>query len=180
LGGVYLFHNHDLGYWDEVAQFRRTFSGPLLWEVSSDSCRLEHRDAVWDRFQAVDILSVNEAEAFALLGTADLATAIGELRHAGLTVLLRRGANGSLVLNKGEVYAVGTAPTQAQDPTGGGNSYSGAFLAAYAHTGELGCAARTAAAAASVVVAAPGSPEVGATIRQSVEDAATGVSFDRC
>jgi len=180
LDGVYLFHDHQAPYWDEVEQFRRVFAGPLLWEISLDSCRPQHLAEVRERLEIVDILSINEAEALALLGVATLADAVERLRRErGVTVLLRRGARGSVLIADDAVFTVGTVPTPASDPTGGGNSYTGAFLAAYAGTGRFDHAARVAAATASAVVAAPGAPEVDDVVRRAVQRAAQGVSLAR-
>lgn len=179
VGGVYLFHDHDAPYWQEVTGFRARSTGPLLWEISLDSCRPEHRPAVWEKLDAVDLLSINEAEAFSLLGVNRLEDAIAHLQQAGVVVLLRRGARGSLVVESDRVYAVGTSPTSALDPTGGGNSYTGAFLAVFARTGDLDRASRVAAATASAVVAAPGAPEVDAAAREAIRWAARSVAFAR-
>lgn len=179
LGGTYLFHDLDPAYWSEVEPFTRLSSGPVLWEISLDACRVENRGAVWELLDAVDVLSVNETESFALLGASSIADVVEQFAHAAATVVLRRGANGSLVIDGHDLHEVGTAPTPAQDPTGGGNSYSGAFLSAFARTGDLENSARLAAAAASAVVAAPGAPEVDDARRRAVAAAAEAVRTRR-
>ncbi|WP_353112342.1 PfkB family carbohydrate kinase [Microbacterium sp.] len=177
LEGVYLFHDHDPAYWDEVSAFRRSFSGPLLWEISLDSCRPEHLDAVRGILREVDVLSINATEARMLTGEDDLAAALDRL--GGGVVVLRRGEHGSLLSEGGRRHRIGTAPTPALDPTGGGNSYSGAFLAAYARSGDHVAAATVAAAAAAAVVAAPGAPEVDDALRTAVAAAAGRVPIVR-
>lgn len=179
LSGVYLFHDHESAYWQNVHQFKSTFSGPVLWEISLDACRPDALDAVFDRLEAIEVLSINQTEAFALLDVTELADAVRLLGHVPALVLLRRGARGSLLLDHGCSYEVGTAPTRALDPTGGGNSYSGAFLATFARTGDPEAASRVAAAAASTVVAAGGSPEITDALRQDVHNAARQVSIVR-
>lgn len=178
LSGVYLFHDHERSYWEEVEAFARTFTGPILWEISLDACRIEHRAEVAELLAVVDILSINETEARALSGASRLEDAIAWLQRSATTVLLRRGSQGSLVLAGGAVHVVGTAPTAAVDPTGGGNSYTGAFLACYARSGDLALASRTAAAAASAIVAAPGAPEIDDRSRRRVALAARSVTFE--
>lgn len=179
LGGTYLFHDLDAAYWGEVVPFARRSTGPLLWEISLDACRSENRGAAWEALDAVDVLSINETESFALLGVATVEEAVAQFADAGATVLLRRGARGSLVIDGDDVWRVGTSPTQAQDPTGGGNSYSGAFLAALVRSGDPVESARLAAAVASAVVAAPGAPEVDDAARLAVASAAAVVRVDR-
>jgi sugar/nucleoside kinase (ribokinase family) len=68
------------------------------------------------------------------------------------------------------------APGPVVDPTGGGNAYSGAFLAAYASTGDVPSSARAAAAAASRVIAQYGAPPVGTRERDETRRAARDVT----
>jgi hypothetical protein len=176
LGGAYLFHDLETTYWERIDEFRGKFSSPILWEISAGACRPENRDAVLERLPLVDVLSINEAEAFSLLAVNALPDVVAALRGASVMVLLRLGARGSIVLGGGRPVRIGTAPTHAADPTGGGNAYSGAFLTSFAQTGDHAAAGTVAAAAASVVVANPGSPKVTTAIRSAVQHAATKVS----
>lgn len=175
LDGVYLFHDHDLAYWEEIADLRRPLSGPLLWEISLDSCRPEHLDDVRDRLALADLLSINEAEALSLLGATRIEDAVEWFRGVDATVLLRRGEQGSMIVGSGRTHLIGISPTLAIDPTGGGNSYGGGFLAVYARTGDPVQAGRTAAATAGAVVSAPGAPEIDEERCRSVQRAAESV-----
>jgi sugar/nucleoside kinase (ribokinase family) len=165
LCGVYLFHDDGADYWRNIAE-SSSLSAPLLWEISAASCRPDHRDAVRERAPLIDVLSINAVEAASLFGTR--AEAISELRALDRTVLLRLGAAGSVVIERGRMLRVAAAPTIVSDPTGGGNSYSGAFLAAFAASGDPVRAAQVAAAAAGMVISQSGAPLVDDGVRARV------------
>jgi sugar/nucleoside kinase (ribokinase family) len=88
LAGAYLFHAHEKSYWDQVAELPQ----PILWEISRDSCHPSHLARVRELAATVDVLSINVAEAKALLGDASLA-------DLAPIVLLRKGERGSVVIN---------------------------------------------------------------------------------
>ncbi|WP_284750773.1 PfkB family carbohydrate kinase [Arthrobacter sp. efr-133-R2A-120] len=176
LAGVYLFHDLEGSYWRAVESFRGTFSGPIMWEISRDACLPRLWPVVRERLGLVDVFSINRMEAAELLGASDLQTAVRALGGAGVPVVLRCGAKGSILIEGSSARNIGVAPTVAVDPTGGGNSYSGAYLAAYARSGDGVAAARVATAAASAVVSQYGAPRVDAVLRQRVAAVAKQVS----
>ncbi|MGW0583464.1 carbohydrate kinase family protein, partial [Streptomyces sp. NPDC002920] len=147
LAGAYLFHDADDRYWHEVAALRPRWGGPVLWEIAADACTPAGRARVTELAGLVDVLSLNVAEAAALTGEPDARDALAALPGGGLVVVLRCGAAGSLVRHGRRTWRIGVAPGPVVDPTGGGNAYSGAFLAAYASTGDAPGSARAAAAA---------------------------------
>jgi sugar/nucleoside kinase (ribokinase family) len=174
LDGVYLFHDHDPGYWSEIEACRGQTRAPILWEISLDSCRREALPAVLDRLAVVDLLSLNRSEALGLFGVGDLADALEALSHLPVVVALRLGAEGSVVLENGARWMVSAAPAVVVDPTGGGNSYSGALLTEFARTGDPVGAAEVAAAAASLVIGVNGAPLVDEAARRLVRTLAPG------
>jgi sugar/nucleoside kinase (ribokinase family) len=179
IAGVYLFHDHDPAYWGEIAEYRALSAAPFLWEISLDSCRPDARSAVFDRLGLVDVLSINRTEALSLLGATSLHEAIAALRSAPVTTVLRLGDAGSLVIDGGQATLVGVAQTDVVDPTGGGNSYSGAFLAAFVDSGDAVSAARIAAAAAGLVIAGPGAPRVDDDARDRIRTMALTIPTER-
>ena len=164
LGAMYLFHADEAPYWERVAAFRRQSSVPILWELSAEAVDVE---VVMERAALVDVVSLNKTEALRLFE--DPAKAASDLAPI---VLLRLGAEGSLLLHEGRQIHLPAAPTVVVDPTGGGNSYSGAFIAAYQATGDALRAAQLAAAAAALVVATRGAPRVDDAVRAAVEQVA--------
>jgi sugar/nucleoside kinase (ribokinase family) len=176
IAGVYLFHDEEEAYWREIAAHRLLTTAPMLWEISLDACRPEARGAVFDALALVDILSINRTEAFALLGVTDVGDAVRELRQADAVVVLRMGAEGSLLIDGDRpLVHVGVADSAVVDPTGGGNSYSGAFLADFVGSGDAVAAARIAAASAAQVIAQHGAPLVDDEARRRVRSDAARI-----
>lgn len=176
LAGAYLFHGADERYWREVAALRPRWRGPVLWEIAADACTPADHARVAELARGVDVLSLNAAEAAALTGRPDPLDALAQLPGGGLVVILRCGPAGSLVRHGRRSWHVGVAPGPLIDPTGGGNAYSGAFLAAYASTGDIPASARAAAAAASRTIAQYGPPAVGPRERDETRRAAREVT----
>ncbi len=173
LGAMYLFHAAEASYWERVAAFRKRSSVPILWELSAEA-RLA--DAVIERAGLVDVVSLNRVEAFSLFGVDSVDAAAKAASALAPIVLLRLGAEGSLLLHSGRRIHLAAAPTVVVDPTGGGNSYSGAFLAAFYLTGDPLRAARLAAAAAAAVIATRGAPRVDDAVRAAVVRAAAALT----
>ncbi|KRE72706.1 carbohydrate kinase family protein [Arthrobacter sp. Soil762] len=169
LEGVYLFHDADPEYWRAVGNYRSTHNVTLLWEISAAACTPEQWDSVRSILQMVDVFSINRTEARALLGTDSLSEAVERLREAAPLVFLRLGEHGSLLIRSGETLAFAPVPTSVIDPTGGGNSYSGAALVGLlASKGDPAAAARTAAAVASLVIGQFSLPSTGPEQRSLV------------
>ncbi|MFB7493166.1 PfkB family carbohydrate kinase [Streptomyces sp. NPDC056161] len=162
-------------FWREVPGLRARCAGPVLWEIAADSCSPGHLPRVLELAGLVDVLSLNIAEATALTGHRDPLDALDRLPRTRTVTVLRCGAAGSLVQDGRRRVRVGVAPGAVADPTGGGNAYSGAFLTAFAATGDIVSAARLAASAAARVIGQYGAPPVGEEIRAEVRDGATKV-----
>ena len=175
LAGAYLFHDTDERFWRETAEARPGWHGPVLWEIAANACTPGLRARVLELLGLVDVFSLNSAEAAALTGRSDPLAALDRLGGAARVTVLRCGAAGSLVQEGGRRWRVGVAPGPVTDPTGGGNAYSGAFLAAWTDSRDAGAAARTAAAAASLVIARYGAPTVDARVRATVRRLADGI-----
>jgi ribokinase len=86
-----------------------------------------------------DILFVNRLEAQALAGMADPAHAAEALlERVGLAVVLTLGAEGALLLRRGEAPRSRPArPSQVVDTTGAGDAFIGAFCARFVAGGDL-------------------------------------------
>jgi sugar/nucleoside kinase (ribokinase family) len=176
MAAVYLFHAAEEPYWAQIAGFRSASAVPILWEVAADATVPELADDLRDHAALVDVVSLNRTEALTLFGTTSIDDAIREAAALAPVVLLRLGREGSLVLQGRRRVHVPAAPTTVADPTGGGNSYSGAFVAAYQESGDPEHAGRLAAAAAAAVIAAPGAPPVDDTVRDAVRSAAEAIT----
>lgn len=158
--GIYFFAADDAMQWPALLQHARAQSATLLWEISASCCHRDRFGAVACRMQDVDVLSINLDEARALCGMTDAFTCLARLRSTGPAVIvLRRGSAGSLIAAGARILEVGAAPAgQVIDPTGAGNCYSGAFLAAWCETHNPRESATRAAAAAATVLEHSGVP----------------------
>lgn len=78
----------------------------------------------------VDILSINEGEAYLLSGTRNLATAAQVIRKMGPNVLvIKRGEYGASLFTANGVFLAPSFPVdRVIDPTGAGDSFAGAFM----------------------------------------------------
>lgn len=159
LQGVYLFHNSEEPYWREVADFRSGFDGILLWEVAADCCVPELLGEVRERATLVDVVVLNMSEVTHMFGVHEEAALKAAAGLAPL-VLIHNGTCGSWILSQGMTRWVGIRPVLTLDVTGGGNSYSGAFLQALVDGRDEVLAARLAASAAAEVVGTLGAPIV--------------------
>jgi sugar/nucleoside kinase (ribokinase family) len=83
-------------------------------------------------------------------------------------VAFTRGARGARLWSEGRWREVPALPAEELDPTGAGDVFAAAFLSRYVETNDAWQAALFAAAAASVVVEAPGT--AGIPSRQQVEE----------
>ncbi len=122
---------------------------------------------------AVDILILNRVEAAQLLGEdmADPRQTLGRLsRLSPLTLLaLTMGADGALLLDRGECFAQPAFPVQPVDTTGAGDCFTGYLLAGLlqcmSRQDALGYAAAAAALAVTRHGAAPSIPTRDETLR---------------
>lgn len=168
LAALYLFHAAEEDYWERIARHRAASAVPALWELSALAAVPELLPAVREHAALVDAISLNRTEALRLFEAGGVADAIAALREFGTLAVLRLGEEGSVVIEGARVTRVPAAPVRVADPTGGGNSYSGAFIAALAASGDPVRAACVAAAAAGVVIAGRGAPAVTAATRERV------------
>lgn len=178
LSGAYVFRDLDPGFWRARPSLRSLCTGPILWELHADICAPQYVEEIVEIASEIDVLSLNRTEA-RLIMDGGQASEIFDLIPSSCDVVLRMGADGSLVRSASGVWRVGTSPTPALDPTGGGNSWSGALVASLAQSGDILQAAKVATATAAVVIAGPGAPVVTQALRESVERASGVVPAHR-
>ncbi len=117
---------------------RRRATGPLELDDDFDRGLLRH----------VAVLKLAEEEARAIVGDADLE----ELAALGVPeVVVTFGLRGALVLARGRAERVPARPVDA-DPTGAGDAFSAAYLAARADGHAPGSAARRATAVVAALL----------------------------
>jgi len=147
--GTYAFRDLDPAYWQSLARMRAAL-GTILWELHDDQIA-----GRWSEIAAllplVDLFSCNLGEAHALFGSVSPESMVDAILATGVrAVVLRMGAEGALVATRGQRLRVVPPPSPVIDVTGGGNAFSGGFLAGWLRSsGDLEQAARCAAASAA-------------------------------
>jgi sugar/nucleoside kinase (ribokinase family) len=105
-------------------------------------------------FSLVNIFKSSQNEVYALTGETELKPAIKAIHDVGVeTVIVTRGAKGSVLSVEGAQYNIAACPSEVLvDPTGAGDVFMGGFLTEYLRQKEsLWCAAVGSAAASLVV-----------------------------
>jgi sugar/nucleoside kinase (ribokinase family) len=94
-------------------------------------------DELKKTLKRVDILSVNEGEAFLLSGERNLLAAARKVRSMGPRVLIiKRGEYGATLFTDRGIFLAPAFPVErVVDPTGAGDSFAGAFLGYLAEQG---------------------------------------------
>jgi len=95
------------------------------------------RDDLLKTLKRVDLLSINEGEAFLLSGTRNLSKAAEIIRGMGPRALvIKRGEYGASLWTSRGVFLAPAYPTQTVvDPTGAGDSFAGAMMGFLAEQG---------------------------------------------
>lgn len=117
-------------------------SWPLIESVGADTF------FAWTR--AANVLFANEREAEALCGEPG-EDAAAALAHRYPVVCVKLGSRGAVMSWEGLLIRFSTDPVEGVDPTGAGDAFDGALLAALAHGRSPGEALRVACAAGAVV-----------------------------
>lgn len=175
LAGLYVFRDGDEAFWRSFEAVRGQMGGPVVWELHRGLCSQGGLAVVRELAELVDVISLNREEARALTGESGAVDALRVVSGRAV-VLLRLGAEGSLVRVDGRHWRLGVAPGAVVDPTGGGNSYTGAFLACYARTGDPLASGRLAAAVAGLTISQLGPPGVNDEQRSAVRLLAEAVA----
>lgn len=167
MSALYVFRDLDEVFWSQIDRKRARLSGPLLWELHAGVCSPAQLDAVRQIAGLADVVSLNLTEIRLLTGETEPLAALDRL-GVDARVALRMGAEGALIHDRDTTFAVAAAQDPVVDPTGGGNSWSGAFLAAFAQSGDPLHAGLLAAAAAAAVIGEVGAPRVSELVREGV------------
>jgi sugar/nucleoside kinase (ribokinase family) len=100
-------------------------------------------DTAWDELvrtiSAVDVLTVNDAEARQLSGEYSLVKAAQKILAMGPKVLIiKKGEHGALLFNREQVFFAPALPLEdVFDPTGAGDSFAGGFIGYLAETKDI-------------------------------------------
>lgn len=97
------------------------------------------RPALVDLLGKVDALVINDEEALMLTGSTSLIRAAEEILEMGpRTLIVKKGSNGAMLLQKGLYFALPAFPLQTVvDPTGAGDCFAGALMGHLACTDDV-------------------------------------------
>lgn|GEM_PF-6168128 len=176
LDSVYLFHNTDPNYWNTVLPYLRKDGLFSLWEIAADACFPRNLRSVRSICESISLLTINRYEAQNLAGSTKFHALVETLNC--LTVV-HSGADDLEIWDMAQWHRVPVCPATVVDPTGGGNSFSGALAARLRKNGselhEIVRACAFASAAAAEVISVFGSPVVTDSLRFRVRSNAEEV-----
>jgi hypothetical protein len=119
--------------------------------VQDGEVRPHGPDSLPDDLSLIDVLKADEDEILTFAGETDLAAAVARVRRAGVAeILITRASRGSTIHGpRGSSEIAAVTPRRKVDPTGCGDTYLAAYLAARLESQDLrscGLLASTAAA----------------------------------
>lgn len=131
--GIYLAQNCDKVFWDQLGKVKERDGFKIMWEIEGPSAQKKFLDKVIYACQYVDIFSINIQEAQHLFDVEGDEACIENLQKLPVDVtLFRVGERGAYVVTPDRSYLLAPAPGPVVDPTGCGNTSTGAALYAYA------------------------------------------------
>lgn len=139
---------------ETAAQLARKGGGRVALSLSDSFCVDRHREQLLSFIRAhVDVLFANESEIVSLYQTQDFAAASARAARDVALAALTRGAQGSVILSKGQTIRVPAhAVTRVVDTTGAGDLYAGGFLHGLARGLPLETCGRLGGLAAAEVI----------------------------
>ncbi|MGI6069214.1 MAG: carbohydrate kinase family protein [Blautia sp.] len=128
--GIYIFKNSSPKFWEKILEDKKGTQAKVMWEIACDATYYENLEPVRAIAREMDVFSINLTESKALLGKENLEDIIHEYQSWGIPLIfLRRGAKGAVMITPEAYVEVPSQPdVHVVDPTGGGNSSSGAVL----------------------------------------------------
>lgn len=165
--GVYVFDALTAPLIADLARWRGESGAIHLWELHTGVCAPRHLGEVRERLEDVDLVSLNAAEARDLLGSAEPRAVWDGLGVGAVAaVALRLGSEGALLITEHTIVRATPPPSAVVDPTGAGNAFSGALLAAWTRSaGNPEAALRAAMAAAALTIGQFGPPMLTEEVR---------------
>jgi sugar/nucleoside kinase (ribokinase family) len=139
----------------EAARIAHSAGRTVAFTLSESLCLGDRRDGVLGLIEAgtVEILFGNEDEVRHLTGCGDLADCIGALSRHVATLVITRGAQGAVAVEKGERLEIGATPVERiVDTTGAGDLFAAGFLAAQCRGRPLKACLESGAIAAAEVI----------------------------
>ena len=139
----------------EAARIARSAGRTVAFTLSESLCIGNRREGVRGMVEAgtVDILFGNEDEVHHLTGCTDLAHCIGALSGKVETLVITRGAQGAVAVEKDYLVEIPAAPVgNIVDTTGAGDLFAAGFLAARCRGRPLKACLETGSIAAAEII----------------------------
>jgi len=136
--GVYLAQNADRTYWSKLGKIKLRDGFKLMWEIEAPWCHPHYLQDIKEICAAyVDAFSINIQEAQHLFECEGDQACIKGLQELDVAfTLFRVGSKGLYVVTPDKAIFLPPAPGPVVDPTGCGNTSTGAALYAYAEGHE--------------------------------------------
>lgn len=159
--GIYIFKNSNEAFWKDILAIKKESKATVMWEIGNDATYFDNLPKVKEIAKHLEILSINLTEAKNLLGKEELEDIIEEFRLWQMPLIfLRRGSKGSIMITSDNVVAVPAEENvQVMDPTGGGNSSSGAVLYGYCEGYNVATCGRMGSISAAMCISQYGVPD---------------------
>lgn len=131
--GVYLAQNADRTFWSKLAEIKKRDGFRLMWEIEAPWALKWYLKDIQEICEDVDMFSINLAEAQRLFEVESDEDCIKGLRTLPVDITLFRVGNRGLyvVTQESTIYLPPAPVGEIVDPTGCGNTSTGAALYAY-------------------------------------------------
>jgi len=139
----------------EAARIAHAAGRAVAFTLSESLCIPGRRDGVMGMIEdgMVDILFANEDEVLHLTGSATLQQSLDALAPKVTTLVVTRGADGALALEKGAITEIAAIPVERiVDTTGAGDLFAAGFLTARCRGRDVGGCLETGAIAAAEII----------------------------
>lgn len=131
--GIYLAQNVDRVWWQALGKLKARDGFRVMWEIEGPSAHYEYMDDILNAMENVDIFSINVQEAKNMFHVETEEECIAAIAKLPVDyTLFRVGKKGLYSVTSDRVYFLPSAPVDREiDPTGCGNTSTGAALYAY-------------------------------------------------
>lgn len=131
--GVYIAQNVDSIFWNDLGKIKQRDGFKLMWEIEAPSSHFEYLPKVIECLNHTDIFSINLEESKSLFDVSSEVECIDALQALPVPLtLFRVGSKGVYVITSKKVIHLPPANLgKIVDPTGCGNTSTGAALYAY-------------------------------------------------
>lgn len=134
-GALYIASEAGDAYWEGIAKLKEKHKFTLMWEIRTNECVAERRDAVVAKLKHCDIFSLNKPESFLMFEVDSEEKAIEKIIDLGVPCYYRVGKKGAYMIMDGKSYFIPTVHLveEEPDPTGCGNSSTAGVLYGFAN-----------------------------------------------